>query len=174
MFISLLRRRSCVRWATSTNSSHSGSKWLKPAKKNLQWFHEFFKSSFSKFTSGHFKCFSFTMCENVAAIRITRQFHEFLNLIFGGFSHLKPLCVGPLKCCQKIPTNLYTKTCFKCKMIFNSISFESHHFNNGKFNLIKLGIKSELKVRRTGIVLQVHRFSVFSSWLVWVNWFWMW
>ena len=36
--------------------------------------------------SGHFKCFSFKMCQNVAAIRITSQFHEFLNLILGGFS----------------------------------------------------------------------------------------
>ena len=35
--------------------------------------------------SGHCKCFIFKMCQNVAAICITSQFHEFLNLILGGF-----------------------------------------------------------------------------------------
>ena len=35
--------------------------------------------------SGHCKCFIFKMCQNVAAICITSQFHEFFNFIFGGF-----------------------------------------------------------------------------------------
>ena len=46
--------------------------------------------------SGHCKCFIFKMCQNVAAIRITSQFHEFLNLIFGGFSSFETFVVNSI------------------------------------------------------------------------------
>ena len=35
--------------------------------------------------SGHCKWFIFKTCQNVAAIRINSKFHEFFDLIFGGF-----------------------------------------------------------------------------------------
>ena len=69
---------------------HSGFKWLKPAKKNLptvmsRIFQIKFQQIHLSSVSGHFKCFSLKMCQTVAAIRITSQFHEFFNFIFGGF-----------------------------------------------------------------------------------------
>ena len=91
------------RYSSSAESllpPHRGFKWLKPAKKNyLQWFHEFFQNRFQQIhlisVSSHCKRFIFKMCRNDVAIRITSQFHKFLNLIFGGFFVIGNLCVPP-------------------------------------------------------------------------------
>ena len=70
-------------------TAHIGSKWLKPAKKIYpQWFHEFSNqvSAYSldfRFRSLHVLCFK--MCQNVAVISTTTQYHKFFNLFFGGF-----------------------------------------------------------------------------------------
>ena len=66
---------------------HSGSKWLKPAKKYLpSVISRIFQIKFQQIhlisVSGHCKCFIFKMCQNVAAIRINSQFHEFLKFNF--------------------------------------------------------------------------------------------
>ena len=69
---------------------HRGFKCQKNAKKSLPTvISRIFQIKFRQIhlisVSVHCKCFNFKMCQNVAAIHITSQFHEFLNLIFGEF-----------------------------------------------------------------------------------------
>ena len=47
--------------------------------------------------SGHWMSFIFKICQIVVDISVTSQFYEFLNPIFGGFSHLAQLSVAASK-----------------------------------------------------------------------------
>ena len=71
-----------------STTTHSGFKWLKPAKIKfyLMWFHEFFPNKLQQINltsfSGHDMHFIIKIRQTVAA----SQFHEFLCIsIFGGF-----------------------------------------------------------------------------------------
>ena len=68
------------------------------------WFHEFFHNRFQQIcmisvSCDCMRCISET-CQNVAAMFINNQFHEFFNLIFGSFCHLKPLAAGSGQLCS--------------------------------------------------------------------------
>ena len=74
---------------------HCGFKSLKSAQNwvHLIWFHEFFQPTSAVCIisiSGHCKLFIFKICQTVAGISTTGQFHEFFNLIFGGFLLFDP------------------------------------------------------------------------------------
>ena len=75
-------------------TAHSGFKWLNPAGK------KFTQSTFTSISTNilsnlhnfRFRCLSFTFktCQIVAGASMIHQFHEFLNLIFGGFLQFGP------------------------------------------------------------------------------------
>ena len=84
----------------STPQPHRGKKWLKCAKNKFTW------CEFSIFprkvqqihiisVSCNCMSFIFKICQTVAGIGITSQFHEFLNLIFGGFLSFGPTVLHP-------------------------------------------------------------------------------
>ena len=54
------------------------------------WFHESFQATFSNLisVSGYCMRFIFKICQTVTGISMISQFHEFFNLIFGGFLSL--------------------------------------------------------------------------------------
>ena len=61
------------------------AQWFQMAE-TRQHFHEFFKSSFSKFTWFPFPNITSALFSKCCSHKYTSQFHEFLNLILGGFS----------------------------------------------------------------------------------------
>ena len=70
-------------------SCATAPQWFQTAKTcqkyvNLMWFHEIFFKQVS--VSGHSMSFIFLICQTVAGISMTSQFHELFNIIFGGFS----------------------------------------------------------------------------------------
>ena len=78
------------------DSTHCGSKWLKPAKNKFtevisQVFTNKFQPSHIVSVSGHHISFIFKICQTVAGITIMSRFHDFFfNLIFGGFFQIGP------------------------------------------------------------------------------------
>ena len=87
-------RELSLRDAFTYRVAHSGSKWLKPAKYKLTWCYiryyitNFHHSAFIRFTAFSFRVsciFIFKICPSVTIINMIDQFHEFFNLIFGGF-----------------------------------------------------------------------------------------
>ena len=90
--------------------THFGFQWPKPAKNKLTWFQDF-PSKFQHIYLHLFPytwdcmCFALKICQHVACTRKIRQFHELLNLIFGGFLPFGPSVqqhTAESDCCQII------------------------------------------------------------------------
>ena len=74
-----------------------GTQWFQMAKSRRKkvypkYFHEYFHEYFVNLHNFRFRCLSFTFktCQIVAGASMIHQFHEFLNLIFGGFLQFGP------------------------------------------------------------------------------------
>ena len=72
--------------------------------------------------SCHCKCCIFKMCQNVAAISITSQFHEFFNSNFGGLVRLVALEVASAASPAQQPPPKMTGSISKCSCSFRSLS----------------------------------------------------
>ena len=72
--------------------------------------------------SCHCKCCIFKMCQNVAAISINSQFHEFFNSNFGGLVRLVALEVASAASPAQQPPPKMTGSISKCSCSFRSLS----------------------------------------------------